>query len=149
MTLWTMDGVLIGKFGDSEGWQLGKHYSYASGMSNVIKDDQPWTQHCKYFIPLTSSSNNVVLALADESLPSGGEVWISVSSLLGRISSDVPEGHGEQMSGARRIQPIDVHDMITVIRVSKGEVKKVYLFQTNVDFIHLMTFLLADSMGWK
>ena len=131
--VWTLDGVLIGTFGTTQ-WELGIRKTYEHQVSSAKMDTHMWSKEMKVLIPTKSktieilSTHNTHQVLTDESLPKPGEVWVRVSSYsTSRKDSYSPRRSmtmEDMMEVSNKLRnPIDINDIVTVIRINKSEVR--------------------------
>lgn len=93
VSLWTLDGVLVGCFGKHLAWQLGRPTSYAASASSCTWPDpmvesppQKQLIRCYSIASLNSSGNDAKETfLLEDSMPKPGEVWICVSGHRSRV----------------------------------------------------------------
>ncbi|TYZ65950.1 hypothetical protein PybrP1_011465 [[Pythium] brassicae (nom. inval.)] len=93
VSLWTLDGVLVGCFGRHHAWQLGRPATYASRVSSCVPPEpHAEAQQQKYFIrcysiaSLSSSGGDAKETfLLEDSMPKPGEVWTCVSGHRTRV----------------------------------------------------------------
>ncbi|CAK4145154.1 unnamed protein product [Aphanomyces euteiches] len=135
VSLWTLDSVQVGVFGRHKYWQLGKPATY---MSSTPVGSAPLMKHRKQFIPsrsiaaAVSHTQHVVSQLTEDSIPKPGEVWICrtvhaqrrpvlTANIVGGAynSTALPPGDETRTSGD---STSNISDVITVIKVSKGEI---------------------------
>lgn len=98
VSIWTLDGVLVGCFGKHHTWQLGRPSSYAASVSSCVWPDalslplEPSSSSQRRFIrcysiaTLNSNGNEAKETfLLEDSMPKPGEVWICVSGHRTRV----------------------------------------------------------------
>lgn len=82
VSLWTLDGVLVGCFGKHHAWQLGRPATYAARVSSCVPPE-PQQRHlirCCSIASLNSSGGDAKdTFLLEDSMPKPGEVWTCVS----------------------------------------------------------------------
>lgn len=98
VSIWTLDGVLVGCFGKHHAWQLGRPSSYAASVSSCVWPSglslplEPASSSQRRFIrcfsiaTLNSNGNEAKETfLLEDSMPKPGEVWICVSGHRTRV----------------------------------------------------------------
>lgn len=99
VSLWTLDGVLVGCFGKHHGWQLGRPSTYAASVSSCVRfgsssdaasASAPASQkqciRCYSIASLHGTgTDGKETFLLEDSMPKPGEVWTCVSGHRSRM----------------------------------------------------------------
>uniref|UniRef100_K3W8P6 EF-hand domain-containing protein n=1 Tax=Globisporangium ultimum (strain ATCC 200006 / CBS 805.95 / DAOM BR144) TaxID=431595 RepID=K3W8P6_GLOUD len=126
VSVWTLDGVLVGIFGKHHAWQLGRPATYASSTSSCMWPPSdslsglttktstvtsPAAQkhfiRCYSIASLNSNGNDAKETfLLEDSMPKPGEVWICVSGHRSRVmtmNAKKQESNNNTSSGSSAI----------------------------------------------
>ncbi|ETW10231.1 hypothetical protein H310_00586 [Aphanomyces invadans] len=152
VSLWTLDSVQVGVFGRHKYWHLGKPSTYSASAPQANAHAGKHHKHfipSRSIAAALTHTQHMESQLAEDSMPKPGEVWISrsahhhshrnsvdlmssqVASTVGKIVTTLLlSASGDEanllirkasMSMARD-STSDIADIITVIKVSKGEI---------------------------
>ncbi|OQR98474.1 hypothetical protein ACHHYP_08582 [Achlya hypogyna] len=149
VSLWTLDGIQVGIFGKHKLWHLGRPSTYGTSTPQIVHAKKA---HGKHFIPsrsiasAMSAAQHVESQLSDDTMPKPGEVWLCrathhkaahahptpvaddpaggviVTTSMLSASTTAATLISARKSTTAPDATSDIVDLITIIKVSKGEI---------------------------